>query len=348
MFHAVCGFSATLTPTAYFQQALGFTPDSRNVVLESAFPAKHLGVCIASYIDTSYRERERHIDNICDAIATCYRARQGNYLVFFSAYYFMQQVHQRFEERFADIKTLLQQREYDAAAQQHFLQQFFEDSGQLGFAIMGGRFAEGIDYRGDALIGAIIVGVGLPQLSSEQKLIQQDFDALQLDGFDYAFRFPGLIRVKQSAGRVIRGEQDRGVVVLLDRRFQQSAYARYLPAHWNPQHCGDTQTLEHALRAFWESPDNIESDSPESDSNQMEPTRIAAGKITQAGGPKKMAQIEIQQADITACRWMRSSTRRIQSCLLEPGFAVRFIARPGPDYRPNVSPWAVAPRARQK
>ena len=267
MFHAVCGFSATLTPTAYFQQALGFAPDSRNVVLGSAFPANHLGVCIASYIDTSYRERERHIDNICDAIATCYRARRGNYLVFFSAYYFMQQVHQRFEERFADIKTLLQQREYDAAAQQHFLQQFFEENGQLGFAIMGGRFAEGIDYRGDALIGAIIVGVGLPQLSSEQKLIQQDFDALQLDGFDYAFRFPGLIRVKQSAGRVIRGEQDRGVVVLLDRRFQHSAYARYLPAHWNPQHCGDTQTLEHALRTFWELPDNIESDSPDSDNN---------------------------------------------------------------------------------
>jgi DNA excision repair protein ERCC-2 len=283
MFHAVCGFSATLTPTAYFQKALGFTPDSRNVVLESAFPAKHLGVCIASYIDTSYRERERHIDNICDAIATCYRARKGNYLVFFSAYYFMQQVHQRFEERFADIKTLLQQREYDAAAQQHFLQQFFEDSGQLGFAIMGGRFAEGIDYRGDALIGAIIVGVGLPQLSSEQKLIQQDFDALQLDGFDYAFRFPGLIRVKQSAGRVIRSEQDRGVVVLLDRRFQQSAYARYLPAHWNPQHCGDTQTLEHALGAFWDSPDNIESDSPESDSHESDGTDPGSSGQDNAG-----------------------------------------------------------------
>ena len=130
MFHAVCGFSATLTPTAYFQQALGFTPDSRSVVLESAFPAQHLGVCIASHIDTRYRERERHIDNICDAIATCFRARRGNYLVFFTAYHFMQQVHQRFAERFADIETLLQQRDFDAAAQQHFLRQFFEANGQ--------------------------------------------------------------------------------------------------------------------------------------------------------------------------------------------------------------------------
>ncbi len=113
------------------------------MVLESAFPAKHLGVCIASYIDTSYRERERHIDNICDAIATCYRARRGNYLVFFSAYYFMQQVHQRFEERFADIKTLLQQREYDAAAQQHFLQQFFEDERTARFCHHGRTLRRG-------------------------------------------------------------------------------------------------------------------------------------------------------------------------------------------------------------
>jgi DNA excision repair protein ERCC-2 len=258
MFHAVCGFSATLTPTAYFQRALGFTPDSRSVVLESAFPAQHLGVCVASHIDTRYRQRERHIDNICDAIAACYRTRRGNYLVFFSAYHFMQQVHDRFTERFTEIETLLQQREFDAAAQQHFLQQFFEASGQLGFAIMGGRFAEGIDYQGDALIGAIIVGVGLPQLSSEQKLIQQDFDALQLNGFDYAFRFPGLIRVKQSAGRVIRGDQDRGVVVLLDQRFQQPAYAQHLPVHWNPKHCRDTDTLQKSLQTFWENQDGTD------------------------------------------------------------------------------------------
>jgi DNA excision repair protein ERCC-2 len=170
----------------------------------------------------------------------------------------MQQVHDRFTERFADIETLLQQREFDAAAQQHFLQQFFEANGQLGFAIMGGRFAEGIDYQGDALIGAIIVGVGLPQLSSEQKLIQQDFDALQLNGFDYAFRFPGLIRVKQSAGRVIRDEQDRGVVVLLDQRFQQPAYARHLPVHWNPKLCRDTDTLEQSLQTFWENQDGTD------------------------------------------------------------------------------------------
>ncbi|MCP4472838.1 MAG: ATP-dependent DNA helicase [Gammaproteobacteria bacterium] len=258
LFHSICGFSATLTPTAYFRQALGLTEDCRSVVLESVFPPQRLGVCVGAWIDTRYREREHHIDDICEAIARCYRARPGNYLVFFSAYYFMQQVHQRFAERFGDIETLIQQREFDESAQRKFLQRFFEAERQLGFAIMGGRFAEGIDYRGDALIGAIVVGVGLPQPSSEQQLIQQDFDALQLDGFDYAFRFPGLIRVKQSAGRVIRSEQDRGVVVLLERRFRQPAYARHLPPHWSPVYCNDADSLGQSLQAFWENEDGAD------------------------------------------------------------------------------------------
>jgi len=212
-------------------------------------------------VDTRYRERERHIDGICESIARCYRVHPGNYLVFFSAYYFMQQVHARFSELYPEIDSLLQQREFDESAQQKFLSRFFEARRQLGFAIMGGRFAEGIDYQGDALIGAIIVGVGLPQANTEQQLIQQDFELLGLDGFDHAFRFPGLIRVKQSAGRVIRSEQDRGVVVLLDRRFQQAGYARHLPAHWNPEHCKDPDSLEQSLAAFWK--DMEDTDAPD-------------------------------------------------------------------------------------
>jgi Rad3-related DNA helicase len=252
LFQAVCGFSASLSPATYFQQALGLEQDCKSLSLESSFPAGRLGVRIGSHVDTRYREREYHIDTICASIAACYRARPGNYLVFFSAYYFMQQVHERFTASYPGIETLLQQRDYDEAAQRSFLANFFEGDNNLGFAIMGGRFAEGIDYQGDALIGAIIVGVGLPQANSEQQLIQQDFEALQLDGFDYAFRFPGLIRVMQSAGRVIRSEQDHGVVVLLERRFQQAGYTRYLPRHWQPRYCNSAESLEQSLQAFWE------------------------------------------------------------------------------------------------
>jgi Rad3-related DNA helicase len=252
LFQSVCGFSATLSPTAYFQQALGLEQDCKSLSLESAFPAAHLGVCIGDYVDTRYRQREFNIGAISDSIAACYRARPGNYLVFFSAYQFMQQVHEDFVTRYPQIEALLQQRDFDEPAQQRFLANFFEGNRRMGFAIMGGRFAEGIDYRGDALIGAIIVGVGLPQANREQQLIQQDFEALELDGFDYAFRFPGLIRVQQSAGRVIRGEQDRGVVVLLDRRFRQAGYRQHLPRYWNPRYCNSVESLEQSLTAIWD------------------------------------------------------------------------------------------------
>lgn len=252
LFQAVCGFSATLSPATYFRQALGLEPDCKNLNLASTFPAAHLGVRIGGYIDTRYRQRERHLSSISASIAACYRARPGNYLVFFSAYYFMQLVHRHFAANYPEIETRLQQRDFDAAAQQEFLANFFESDNKMGFAIMGGRFAEGIDYQGDALIGAIIVGVGLPQANSEQQLIQQDFEALELDGFDYAFRYPGLIRVMQSAGRVIRSERDRGVVVLLERRFRQSGYARYLPRHWQAQYCNSPESLEQSLSEFWD------------------------------------------------------------------------------------------------
>jgi DNA excision repair protein ERCC-2 len=260
LFQAVCGFSATLSPTGYFQQALGLgmglgmglEQECRSLSLDSAFPRERLRVCIASYVDTRYRERENSIDSICESIMRSYQVKPGNYLVFFSSYFFMQQVQDRFLRLYPEIETKMQQRDFDQAAQQNFLNAFFEDNNQLGFAIMGGRFAEGIDYLGEALIGAIIVGVGLPQASSEQKLIQDDFNKMQLDGFDYAFRFPGLIRAMQSAGRVIRSDSDRGIVVLLDQRFQHTAYRGNLPAYWEIQNCHNALALESSLKEFWE------------------------------------------------------------------------------------------------
>jgi len=258
LFDAICGFSATLSPPAYFRQALGLGEDCKSLSLEPAFAAERLGVMVGGYIDTRYRQRERQIDAICESIAAVYRSRPGNYLVFFSAYHFMQQVYECFRRAHPQIETRLQRRDFDPSAQQEFLAAFFDGDNQLGFAIMGGRFAEGIDYRGDALIGAILVGVGLPQASLEQQLIRDDFESLRLDGFDYAFRFPGLIRVKQSAGRVIRDERDRGVVVLLDRRFAEPGYARHLPSHWRLEYCIDPESLKQSLSAFWQGEEEID------------------------------------------------------------------------------------------
>ena len=252
LFSSICGFSATLAPSQYFRDALGFSADSRQLQLQSPFPVDNLKVCIGSYADTRYQYREQSIDVICTTIAATYESQPGNYLVFFSSYVFLQQVLERFELQHPDIQTVQQQRSLNEQEHAEFLSLFFEHSNQVGFVILGGRFAEGIDYQGEALIGAIVVGVGLPQLSTEQKLIEADFAGLQLDGFDYAFRYPGLIRVMQSAGRVIRSETDRGVLVLLDRRFTQPGYRQPLPAFWQSEVCNSPESLEKSLQTFWQ------------------------------------------------------------------------------------------------
>ena len=251
MFHAVCGFSATLSPGQYFQQALGMDNGDPRLMIESSFPREHQLVCIGDFVDGRYQQRELHLDQICQAIQLCQHSRPGNYLAFFSSYYFMQQVYQRFGEMFPDLSTRIQQREFNAVEQQQFLDSFQEGNNQTGFAIMGGRFAEGVDLPGNALIGAILVGVGLPQANQQQQLIAQDFETMQLNGFDHAFRYPGLIRVLQSAGRVIRSETDRGIILLLDQRFKQPGYYQHLPGHWQTTRCGSLAQLELELDKFW-------------------------------------------------------------------------------------------------
>ncbi len=252
LFDSVCGFSATLTPDSYFLPALGFEAPTQALRLESCFPTERLQVSTCSFVDTRYQQREAYIDQICATIHRCYQARPGNYLVFFSSYYFMQQVYERFLKHYKALPTMLQTRDSNDEQRREFIDEFVADKKTLGFVIMGGIFAEGIDYQGESLIGAIVVGVGLPQASDEQKLIEQDFQRLGLNGFDHAYRFPGLTRVQQSAGRVIRSENDRGIVILLDRRFQHIAYRQHYPAHWQPQHCETIDSLEQSLLEFWQ------------------------------------------------------------------------------------------------
>ncbi|MCP4488953.1 MAG: ATP-dependent DNA helicase [Gammaproteobacteria bacterium] len=251
LFQSVCGFSATLTPGPFFQQALGFEQATPFLRLDSCFPQEKLRVNICNYIDTRYQQRESYIDQICATIQRCYRVRPGNYLVFFASYFFMQQVFEHFNKHYGTIQCTMQQKDSNDDQRREYLQQFFERDKTLGFAIMGGIFAEGIDYQGKALIGAIVVGVGLPQPNTEQQLIENDFRRMRLNGFDYAYRFPGLTRVQQSAGRVIRSETDKGVIVLLDRRFEQTAYREHFPPHWQAQLCADIETLENSLTEFW-------------------------------------------------------------------------------------------------
>jgi len=250
-FHNVVLFSASLRPAEYFQARLGLPEGVQNHVLPSPFEAAQLGVFLCSKVDTRYQYRDRAVDSIVDIVFETYRGRKGNYLVFFPSYRFMQQVATRFIERHKEIDIILQESGSSEAQRADFLSAFEGANNTLGFAIMGGIFGEGVDYVGDRLIGAIVVGVGLPQINEEQELIKESCLQSGHDGFDYAYRYPGLIRVMQAAGRVIRTEQDRGVLVLVDSRFVQPFYQHLLPSLWQPKNCRNLEDLTQGINSFW-------------------------------------------------------------------------------------------------
>jgi len=163
----------------------------------------------------------------------------------------MMQVAEALHAHCPMLDIQVQQRDASEHQRAEFLQKFSTDSAVLGCAIMGGVFGEGVDYSGDKLLGAVIVGTGLPGIGTEQELIRQDYEASGLNGFDFAYRYPGLSRVLQAAGRVIRSENDRGTVILIDQRFATPTYRRLLPGHWRPQYCANPDQVAQALEAFW-------------------------------------------------------------------------------------------------
>ena len=255
-FHAVIAFSATLRPPAYIYRQLGLRADSPYLMLPSPFSAQQLGVYLCPYVDTRYRARDRATDALVDMVARVYRSRPGNYLVFFPSYRFLQQVAERFAERFPQVELVRQAPGAGERERAAFLECFSEGRQSLGFAIMGGVFGEGVDYVGEQLVGTILVGVGLPQVNEEQELLREACEMatgdLQRSGFDIAYRYPGLTRVLQAAGRVIRSESDRGVLILADYRFADPFYRGLYPEHWQLRTCNSGEALSKGLSQFWE------------------------------------------------------------------------------------------------
>lgn len=251
-FRSATVFSATLRPQQFSRDSLGLPEDTYCVALESPFPSENQGTFLCNWIDTRYRARDRAIEPLVELAAQVYKSRRGNYQIFFPSYFFMEKVHAAFSSRFPDIPTIIQQRGADESARQQFLKSFDSSNAILGFSIIGGIYGEGIDYTGDKLIGAIVIGTGLPSLSLEQKLIEQDYSRQGLNGFDYASRFPGMTRVLQTAGRVIRSETDKGVVVLVDQRLTEPFYQTLFPSHWQVNHANNNETFKQGLNRFWE------------------------------------------------------------------------------------------------
>ncbi len=249
-FKASAVFSATLRPQQYYRESLGLNSDTPCLSLPSPFNPEQQGTFLCGWIDTRYHARERAIEPLTQLAYSVYHSRPGNYQIFFPSYAFMESVHSAFTKRHPDVPTIIQQRGSSDEQRHDFLQQF-DQSPLLAFSIMGGIFGEGIDYIGDKLIGTIIVGTGLASIDLQQKLIEQDFASQGLNGFDYASKYPGFTRVLQTAGRVIRSESDAGVVILADKRFNDTFYHSLFPSHWETTHCKDKESLDSALLDFW-------------------------------------------------------------------------------------------------
>ncbi|WP_416353232.1 ATP-dependent DNA helicase [Agrilactobacillus fermenti] len=247
-------FSATLSPTTYYREVLG-SPNALAYRLPSPFPPKNQRIIISSYIQTTYRTRDRNIPKIAASIHALAQGKKGNYLVFCPSYHLLEQIRADFEAQAPDIATIAQTSAMSESERQDFLTQFTAEPQQtlVGFAVLGGIFSEGIDLTGDRLIGVAVVSVGLPGLSLENNTLKDYFDIKNGRGFAYAYQLPGMNNVRQAAGRLIRQLKDRGIVLLLDQRFLTPNYQQYFPAHWQQQLtvAHNPQELAHIITDFW-------------------------------------------------------------------------------------------------
>lgn len=232
--HTTTLFSATLRPARYYQDLLGLPEETQWIDVESPFSAEQLAVRVVRNLSTRYQHRESSLTPICRLMAQQYRSAPGNYLAFFSSYAYLQQVRELFMTLYPEIPSNVQTRSMNEGERQAFLDSFTIHSEGIGFAVLGGAFGEGIDLPGKRLIGAFIATLGLPQINEINEEIKTRMQQMfgEENGHDYAYLYPGLQKVVQAAGRVIRTTADHGVVYLLDDRFGQHRIKDLLPAWW--------------------------------------------------------------------------------------------------------------------
>ena len=248
-------FSATLTPASYFQELLGGDHNSAKLLLSSPFPRENLGLYVADYISTKYTMREHSYEEIAKLVTVIAKSKTGNFLMFFPSYAYMEEVFQHFIKLTVKAKIIKQTPGMTENERESFLDEFskFGKKSLIGFVVMGGIFGEGIDLIGEKLSGAVIVGVGLPKVGLEQNLLKEYFDKKNGKGFLFAYTYPGMNRVLQAIGRVIRTETDRGVVLLIGDRYSSSTYLKLFPKHWDivPRISGK-EDLARKTKNFWE------------------------------------------------------------------------------------------------
>ncbi len=232
---SVALFSATLTPAHFYADMLGLPESTVRVDVASPFDAAQLDVCVIADVSTRYRDRLGSVQQVVDVIAAQYRRTPGNYLSFFSSFDYLDTVATALCALHPDIPVRRQIRSMSEADTRAFLDGFTETSCGIGFAVLGGSFGEGIDLAGNRLIGAFVATLGMPQVNSVNEQVRKRMDDLFGSGYDYTYLFPGLQKVVQAAGRVIRSRNDRGVLFLIDDRFARGSVRELLPSWWNVQ-----------------------------------------------------------------------------------------------------------------
>ena len=246
-------FSATLIPMDYFMKMYSYDEEDFIINLKSPFDVKNRLLMIGDNVATTYSKRFETSEDIASYIANCVQAKKGNYMVFFPSYKYMELVFDKMKENYPDINTSIQESNMSEEEKEEFLSMFDEDNKEthVGFCVLGGHFSEGIDLTNDKLIGVIIVGVGMPQIGIERDIIKDHMKDSN-KGFDYAYVYPGMIKVLQAAGRCIRTDDDKGVILLLDNRYSQRRYQSLFPYEWYPnfrvRKSDDVKTL---CERFW-------------------------------------------------------------------------------------------------
>lgn len=247
-------FSATLTPLNYYKEIYGSEGEDFIINLKSPFDVKNRLLMIGDNISTTYNKRKDTAEDIVEYIKACVECKNGNYMVFFPSYKYMELVYEKIRDKYEDLNVIIQENNMSEEEKEEFLALFNNDDKEthVGFCVLGSHFSEGIDLTEDKLIGVIVVGVGMPQINIERDIIKEQLNENN-KGFDYAYVYPGMIKVLQAVGRCIRTSKDRGVILLLDNRYSTYRYKSIFPQEWNPYvRIKKPNDIKHLCEKFWD------------------------------------------------------------------------------------------------
>lgn len=248
-------FSATLSPLKYFRDILGGDNESYGISIESPFDKKNREIMLVDNVSTRYKDREKSYEKIVEYIYNTVSLKSGNYMVFAPSFDYMNKLEEKFKQTHPNIDTIKQESYMKEEDREIYLSKFEDNPSKtlVSFNVVSGIFGEGIDFKGNKLIGAIIVGVGLPMICLERNIIKDYFQKQNGYGFDFAYTFPGLNKVIQAAGRVIRTDDDKGIIMLIDDRFGTAKYKSLLPKEWSDYRTvKDVKTCSKIVKEFWD------------------------------------------------------------------------------------------------